>query len=361
MEFILESVVAQASSSSPYEEWMIFVAYGAIIFMAMFPIYLGSHLSLKDKTVGPTGKREVDTLSSKDAYMVPVIGSCVLFGLYVLFKYFSKEYVNLLLTGYFLIFGVLAVASSFEPIIGKFLPQSWSTQKPHKVSIPIPFRAPFEFEWRGLDIVSLIFGIAVGVWWVATKHWISNNIIGLCFSVQGVAYLSLGSYQVGCVLLGGLFFYDVFWVFGTDVMVTVAKSFDAPIKLLWPKDLFAEELQYSMLGLGDIVIPGIFVALMLRFDEKRARGRKNFKKPFFTFTFIGYFLGMATTIFIMHTFKAAQPALLYLVPYCIGSSLLCGALLGQLREVVMYSEEIKEGKSGSKRGKRSKKSSKNKQ
>ena len=25
--------------------------------------------------------------------------------------------------------------------------------------------------------------------------------------------------------LGGLFVYDVFWVFGTDVMVTVAKSF----------------------------------------------------------------------------------------------------------------------------------------
>lgn len=27
------------------------------------------------------------------------------------------------------------------------------------------------------------------------------------------------SLQVGCILLGGLFFYDIFWVFGTDVMV----------------------------------------------------------------------------------------------------------------------------------------------
>lgn len=49
-------------------------------------------------------------------------------------------------------------------------------------------------------------------------------------------------------------------------MVTVAKSFDAPIKLLFPKQLFAEELQYSMLGLGDIVIPGwsIFTILNQR-------------------------------------------------------------------------------------------------
>lgn len=39
-------------------------------------------------------------------------------------------------------------------------------------------------------------------------------------------------------------------------MVTVAKKFDAPIKLLFPKDLVAEKLEFSMLGLGDIVIPG---------------------------------------------------------------------------------------------------------
>jgi minor histocompatibility antigen H13 len=29
--------------------------------------------------------------------------------------------------------------------------------------------------------------------------------------------------------------YDIFWVFGTDVMVTVATSFEAPIKLKVPK------------------------------------------------------------------------------------------------------------------------------
>ena len=39
-------------------------------------------------------------------------------------------------------------------------------------------------------------------------------------------------------------------------MVSVAKSFDAPIKLVFPKNIFASEYQFSMLGLGDIVIPG---------------------------------------------------------------------------------------------------------
>jgi hypothetical protein len=77
--------------------------------------------------------------------------------------------------------------------------------------------------------------------------------------------------------------YDIFWVFGTDVMVTVAKSFgtcvavifvfvlssspssctslDAPIKLVFPRNVFAHTFEFSMLGLGDIVIPGGWCSL----------------------------------------------------------------------------------------------------
>ena len=64
----------------------------------------------------------------------------------------------------------------------------------------------------------------------------------------------------------GLFFYDIFWVFRTDVMVTVAKGLDVPIKLLFPYNLYEEEISFSLVGLGDIVIPGIFIALCLRYD-----------------------------------------------------------------------------------------------
>ena len=78
---------------------------------------------------------------------------------------------------------------------------------------------------------------AVGACYLYNKHWLANNVIGLCFAIQGVEMLSLPNYKTGSMLLGkqqwvshnisknsgGLFFYDVFWVFGTDVMVTVAK------------------------------------------------------------------------------------------------------------------------------------------
>ncbi len=96
-------------------------------------------------------------------------------------------------------------------------------------------------------------------------------MFGLAFAVNGVELLHLNNIVTGCILLGGLFVYDVFWVFGTDVMVTVAKSFEAPIKLVFPQDFLEKGVygtHFAMLGLGDIVIPGIFIALLLRFDVR---------------------------------------------------------------------------------------------
>ncbi|PSR95420.1 Signal peptide peptidase [Actinidia chinensis var. chinensis] len=123
--------------------------------------------------------------------------------------------------------------------------------------------------------------------------------------------LSLGSFKTGAILLAGLFVYDIFWVFFTPVMVSVAKSFDAPIKLLFPTADAARP--FSMLGLGDIVIPGIFVALALRFDVSRGKESQYFKSAF-----LGYTLGLVLTIIVMNWFQAAQPALLYIVPSVIG-------------------------------------------
>ena len=77
----------------------------------------------------------------------------------------------------------------------------------------------------------------VGVWYILKKHWLANDLLGMAFAINGVELLHLNNVVTGCILLGGLFFYDIFWVFGTDVMVTVAKSFEAPIKLVFPQVL----------------------------------------------------------------------------------------------------------------------------
>ena len=62
--------------------------------------------------------------------------------------------------------------------------------------------------------------------------------------------------------------------------VSVAKSFDAPAKLLFPRagDLVDGKQPFSMLGLGDIVIPGVFVALILRYDVLQKFKTKYFQR-----------------------------------------------------------------------------------
>ena len=180
----------------------------------------------------------------------------------------------------------------------------------------------------------------------------ANNFLGICFCFQGIEKLSLGSYKIAAILLVGLFFYDIFWVFGTDVMVTVAKSLDGPIKILFPRSLELNESgkpDLALLGLGDIVIPGFLIAMMLRFDAHNANVsaiptncHASFPRPYFNSCLVGYILGLGTTLFVMIYFNHAQPALLYLVPACLLSTLLCAAVLGELKELFAYSEEEEE-------------------
>lgn len=99
-------------------------------------------------------------------------------------------------------------------------------------------------------------------------------------------------------------------------MVSVATSLDIPIKLLWPKSMtFSTVRGFTMLGLGDVVIPGVFIALALRYDHHRylkSPTKKSFTKPYFVAALTAYVSGLATTMSVMHVFGKAQPALLYL-------------------------------------------------
>eukprot|EP00127_Corallochytrium_limacisporum_P005361 Clim_evm37s203 gene=Clim_evmTU37s203 len=332
------------------------MSYMALLTMATMIVYQGSQWSLAPPK---DGEEAPETVGVQDAVMFPVIASCVLFGLYMLFHIFGKEYINMLLTSYFFIIGIVAIANMLGKIAGAFMDTSTLSSFELKMSM-----IGLDTKINTAEIFGALIGAVLGGLFVTTKHWIVNNIFGISFSLNGVAMLSLGSYGIGCTMLGGLFFYDVFWVFGTDVMVTVAKSFDAPIKLLWPKDILIngplDAKQFAMLGLGDIVLPGIFIALLLRFDRHRSKVAKHddeFKRPYFHTTTLGYVVGLALTMVIMHTFEAAQPALLYLVPSCIGFSFTCAIVLGEVNLLLEYDDEKSAEKYAGK-GKRVKKSSK---
>ncbi|XP_046386471.1 minor histocompatibility antigen H13 [Ischnura elegans] len=324
------------------------VAYGSLVIMALLPIFFGSYRSVKHHKEQKESGEIPDTMSHKDAAMFPLIASAALFGLYCFFQVFSKAHINLLLTGYFFFLGILALSHLLSPVISSLVP----------AAIPnVPYRIHFAQLDRGEesgrehgegreiisycftshDVVCLACCTLVGAWYLMEKHWIANNLLGIAFAINGVELLHLNNMVTGCILLCGLFFYDIFWVFGTNVMVTVAKAFEAPIKLVFPQDLLERGLEannFAMLGLGDVVIPGIFIALLLRFDHSLKRN----SNIYFYVTFAAYLLGLLLTIFMMHISKHAQPALLYLVPSCIGTPLIVALIRGDVKAMFQYED-----------------------
>ncbi|KAG8371018.1 hypothetical protein BUALT_Bualt13G0043400 [Buddleja alternifolia] len=272
-----------------------------VILTACLTVYVGCYRSVK-----PTPPTE--TMSNEHAMRFPLVGSAMLLSLFLLFKFLSKDLVNAVLTCYFFVLGIVALSATLLPSISRFLPKSWND---NVIVWRFPYFRSLEVDFTISQIVAAIPGTFFCAWYASKKHWLANNILGLAFCIQGIEMLSLGSFKTGAILLAGLFVYDIFWVFFTPVMVSVAKSFDAPIKLLFPTS--NPTRPFSMLGLGDIVIPGIFVALALRFDVSRGKGSSYFKSAF-----VGYIAGILATIIVMNWFQAAQPALLYIVPGVIG-------------------------------------------
>jgi len=316
-------------------EITILFTYVGLIILAIIPIYVGSLKSIKQPKVKKSGKgkekteedseeseeedEDIERFSLDDAKQFPFIGSIALLSLFLVYKYFDKKYLNLLITIYFSIIGVGSLTQMFsyfaEFLLGKKIKNEFKlrlTQKKEEI---------LKLSFSKIHIALAVLAIVVTVAYSLTKNWILSNLLGLAFSITTIPLLKLDSFKTGILLLSALFFYDIFWVFFTPVMVSVAKNFDAPIKMLFPRNIFAwikagvlttKGLEFSMLGLGDIAIPGVYVALCARFDHfhavKKNGGKpiKKFPMPYFTTCFISYILGLVTTMGVMHFFKHAQ-------------------------------------------------------
>ena len=169
-----------------------------------------------DEEEGP----QYETLKKEDAMWFPILGSCSLFGLYLAFKYFDKDTVNLIISVYFCLVGLAALTATFAPVLEKMGPKffSWEYKKPirinHKLPEAIGGKSPWKLDvdCRLSDILAFFGSAAFVVTYFQSKHWTMNNVMGICFCLQGIERFSLGTYKIGAILLVGLFFYDIFWV-----------------------------------------------------------------------------------------------------------------------------------------------------
>ncbi|GJE94944.1 signal peptide peptidase-domain-containing protein [Phanerochaete sordida] len=350
-------------------DWDLLSSYAGLLALAVFSIYTGSYGSLPaPKGKGKDGKKQdaeddedelPERLSSEDAWLFPVIGSVLLFGLYVIVKYFGREWINWVLQWYFTVAGVgsgsKALISLVRWLVG---PTRWRQYETVKISVSRGSKDLLAWSLRTPSLYMIPFGALPSLIYTfgpseSRKSALLTDVLALSFSYNALCFLTLDSFKTGCILLSGLFLYDVWWVFGTEVMVKVATNLDVPIKLLWPKSLaFATDRGFTMLGLGDIVVPGMFVALALRYDQHRAAARgqhATFAKPYFYAALGAYVAGLGATMTVMHVFKAAQPALLYLSPACILSFITTALVRGEFKDAWTWNDQAEESEARSRR------------
>ena len=349
------------------------LAHGAVLAVQAAPLFLGGErvaslayfwttacLAVYLGGVRPKPD-EVAELSLKSAALAPVISSISLGGLYLILKYteFDPGYVYRLFTCLFAFLSVQEIASDALDVL---LPDA--VKQTVAVDLGKNGLAIVESSSDGGEEVDAVLGgeeivatalsaALVGAYLAGAPAdtVVISNAIGLSIAVATLPILNLRSFSIASAFLIGLFCYDVFWVFGTDVMMTVATKIEAPVKFIFPNGK-VEGYPFSVLGLGDVVIPGAFVSLMREVDQQaKARllgpnssevsgsgvdARSHELKlgfddsPYFTSALAAYGFGLGLTFVANEVTKAGQPALFYLVPCVIGSALLTAALRSEL-------------------------------
>ncbi|KAA0715321.1 Signal peptide peptidase-like 2A [Triplophysa tibetana] len=215
---------------------------------------------------------------------------------------------------------------------------------------------------RSLLLAAVCITLSV-VWGVYRNDdrwiWILQDLLGVAFCLNFLKTISLSNFKICVILLSLLLVYDVFFVFitpfftpnGESIMVQVAlgpggggersggKTVEIPadpsstyeklpVVMRIPQFFaVAQNLcmtQFSILGYGDIIIPGLLVAYCHRFDVWMG----NSRRIYFISCALAYSVGLVVTFAVMLLSKMGQPALLYLVP----CTLLTSSILACVRK-----------------------------
>ncbi|KAB1259883.1 Signal peptide peptidase-like 2B [Camelus dromedarius] len=190
-----------------------------------------------------------------------------------------------------------------------------------------------------LTLLLALLCVAVSVVWGVFRNedqwaWILQDALGIAFCLYTLKTIRLPTFKACTLLLLVLFIYDVFFVFitpfltksGNSIMVEVATGPSdsathekLPMVLKVPRlntsPLALCDRPFSLLGFGDILVPGLLVAYCHRFDIQVQSSR-----VYFVACTIAYGIGLLVTFMALALMQRGQPALLYLVPCTLVTS-----------------------------------------
>ena len=116
--------------------------------------------------------------------------------------------------------------------------------------------------------------------------------------------------------------------------VAMSPVLSTPTKFLFPRDTAvaavaeSSSFDFSLLGLGDVLSPGLLIGLLLRFEGRASKGSEGGGGGggggYFAPALFAYGAGLLISFAASFVSGKGQPALLYLVPLTVGSAVLVG-------------------------------------
>lgn len=197
--------------------------------------------------------------------------------------------------------------------------------------------------------VSIVFAcicLVPVVCWFVYRHedfaWILQDILGAAFCISVLKIIHMPNFKLCVLLLGLLFIYDLFFVFitpliskdGESVMIKVATGGEGateklPILFMFPSfssSPYRSCKGYSLLGFGDVLIPGLLVGFCHGFDLK-----VRSMKVYFVASVCAYGVGLLCTFLALILMETGQPALVYIVPITLFTVTVVGLLRRELK------------------------------
>lgn len=249
-------------------------------------------------------------------------GFCVLGSAMLMVLYFFMNYMI-----YFIIFAFCCGGASCITQFGSMCLQ-YLVPALRQRAVTVPLLGPVPHA----DIISGVPAVLLVASWLSLRNtgygWFFQDVIGAGFLCWLQRTLRLPNIKIATLLLSAMFFFDIFWVFISplffrkSVMVAVATGGDTgeavPMLLRVPSigDPFGRD---RMLGFGDIALPGLLVSFLRRHD---VLSKRRLFEGYFLPSLVGYFVGLCVTIVALMIMRMGQPALLYLVPGTLGTTLL---------------------------------------
>merc|ERR1711935_947183 len=333
----------------------------AVWLLAMVCVTVGTLLSAQGISRGPSGADRSGSLESKViiedgeengeehqeiTVKTGAIWLCVTTG-WLCLLYMLYDYLVFIMIGIFCFCGALAIGHVlYCTILVRFSCTSRYTLN-HRAASWGRFDCLRHYPIAALVLYACCFAFTIT--WFVNRHspwgWILQDIIGFFFCIYTIGELRLPNFKMLTFLLIGFAIYDLFMVYVTpyltpskeSVMVYVATGGDNPEKMpflfLMPHlrqsdfiDLCHQTRGFSMLGFGDLIIPGLLGGYAIYFDIFNEH-----KRFYYWWSFIiSYGAGLLMTFAALFLMNSGQPALVFIVPSCLTALLLCATCRGEM-------------------------------